>query len=103
MYVYDYNSSRMCTLEYLASCMTHTEGNSNSIKYSQRLGSVTDISFGSKPQLRCTYFKQLHNYYNYSNNNNYYYATGAREKMKNTKISYLHKKCTRKRQSDVGK
>lgn len=49
-----YNSSRLNLLEYLASFITHTEGNSNFIEYSQRLGSVTEISLGSKPQLKCT-------------------------------------------------
>lgn len=47
-----YNSSRSSSLKYLVSSITHTEGNSNSTRYSHRLSSDTDISLGFKPQLK---------------------------------------------------
>lgn len=61
--VSDYSSSRLSfdnEIECLASCFTHNEGMSNSIKYSQRVGSSTDVILGSKPQLKCTCLKKLH-------------------------------------------
>lgn len=52
--VFDYNSSRSDSLIYLEFSSTHTEGNLNSIIYSQILCSFTDTSLGSKPQLKNT-------------------------------------------------